>query len=200
MIYMNRITVRGSGVFPLDMLRRDPVGYETTWEGKCRPAVEGAIYAKEIGAAIEGGRIRAVPYDPLLKVHTVWDLGFNDSMSIICVQQVASELRIVRYIEDSYRTLADYVAAGDAQARERARPRAECDRVERAEAPLRVRRQDPVEVALPAERAVHQLGGERGVARRERALGERGSGENERRQQRGGQQNRQARAQREHSG
>jgi phage terminase large subunit len=94
----------------LDMLRRDPVGYETTWEGKCRPAVEGAIYAKEIAATVEGGRVRAVPYDPLLKVHTVWDLGFNDSMAIICVQQVASELRVIRYIEDSHRTLADYVA------------------------------------------------------------------------------------------
>jgi phage terminase large subunit len=94
----------------VDMLRRDPEGYQTTWEGKCRPAVEGAIYAKEISATVEGGRIRAVPYDPLLKVHTVWDLGFNDSMAIICVQQVASELRIIRYIEDSHRTLADYVA------------------------------------------------------------------------------------------
>ena len=90
-------------------LDRDPVGYLTTWEGKCRPAVEGAIYANEIEATQREGRIRAVPYDPQLKVHTVWDLGWNDSMSIICVQRVASEVRVIDYIEDSHRTIDSYV-------------------------------------------------------------------------------------------
>ena len=90
-------------------LDRDPIGYLTTWEGKCRPAVEGAIYANEIEATQREGRIRAVPYDPQLKVHTVWDLGWNDSMSIICVQRVASEVRVVDYIEDSHRTVDSYV-------------------------------------------------------------------------------------------
>ena len=90
-------------------LDRDPVGYLTTWEGKCRPAVEGAIYANEIESTQREGRIRAVPYDPQLKVHTVWDLGWNDSMSIICVQRVASEVRVIDYIEDSHRTIDSYV-------------------------------------------------------------------------------------------
>jgi phage terminase large subunit len=90
-------------------LDRDPVGYLTTWEGKCRPAVEGAIYANEIEALQREGRVRAVPYDPSLKVHTVWDLGWNDSMSIICVQKVASEIRVIDYIEDSHRTIDSYV-------------------------------------------------------------------------------------------
>ena len=90
-------------------LDRDPIGYLTTWEGKCRPAVEGAIYANEIEATQREGRIRAVPYDPQLKVHTVWDLGWNDSMSIICVQRVTSEVRVIDYIEDSHRTIDSYV-------------------------------------------------------------------------------------------
>lgn len=90
------------------MLARDPVGYKTTWEGQCRPAVEGAIYANEIGAVVESGRIRNVPYDPMLKVHTVWDLGWNDSTSIICVQRAGAEVRIIDYIEGDHRTLADY--------------------------------------------------------------------------------------------
>lgn len=93
-----------------DWLKRDPTGYETVWEGKCRPAVEGAIYAHEIDQLQREGRIRAVPYDPMLKVHTVWDLGWNDSMSIILVQRVASEVRVIDYIEDSHRTLDSYVA------------------------------------------------------------------------------------------
>jgi len=93
----------------IDWLKRDPVGYETVWNGRCRPAVEGAIYAQEIDAVFRESRIRNVPYDPMLKVHTVWDLGWNDSMSVICVQRSASEIRIIDYIEDSHRTLDSYV-------------------------------------------------------------------------------------------
>jgi phage terminase large subunit len=90
--------------------KRDPIGYETVWEGKCRPAVEGAIYAREIDALQRDGRLRNVPYDPMLKVHTVWDLGWNDAMSIVFVQRQASEVRVIDYIEDSHRTLDSYVA------------------------------------------------------------------------------------------
>lgn len=85
-----------------------PDDYNHVWGGQCLPAVTGAIYFDEISAAEREGRIRDVPMDPLLKTHAVWDLGWNDSMSIILVQRSASELRIVDYIEDSHRTLADY--------------------------------------------------------------------------------------------
>jgi phage terminase large subunit len=88
---------------------RDPEGYETVWEGKCRPAVEGAIYRREIEHMTRDKRFRPVPYDPLLKVHTVWDLGWNDLSSIIMVQRVGGELRIIDFFEDSHRTLPDYI-------------------------------------------------------------------------------------------
>ena len=90
------------------MLKRDPVGYRTTWEGQCRPAVEGAIYAGEIEAVVSGKRIRNVPYDPMLKVHWIWDLGWNDSTAIIGAQRSGSEMALVDYIEGNHRTLADY--------------------------------------------------------------------------------------------
>jgi phage terminase large subunit len=83
--------------------------YQNVWEGKCLPAVSGAIYFDEVAKAESESRIRAVPVDPLLKTHAVWDLGWNDSMSILLIQRSASELRIVDYIEDSHRTLDDYV-------------------------------------------------------------------------------------------
>lgn len=86
-----------------------PEEYKNVWEGQCLPAVTGAIYFEEVALAERESRIRAVPIDPLLKTHAVWDLGWNDSMSIVLVQRSASELRIVDYIEDSHRTLADYV-------------------------------------------------------------------------------------------
>jgi len=84
--------------------------YNTIWEGKCRTAVVGAIYADEVASAIKGGRVCNVPYDPLLKVHTIWDLGWNDSMAIILCQKVRSELRVIDYIEDDHKTLDWYVA------------------------------------------------------------------------------------------
>jgi phage terminase large subunit len=93
----------------LDWLRRDPEGYKTTWLGQCRPAVEGAIYAKEIAQAYEQNRIIPLTYDPLIKVHTIWDLGWNDSMSILLVQRTAGEVRIIDHITDSLRTLDYYV-------------------------------------------------------------------------------------------
>lgn len=92
------------------LMERDPEAYQNVWEGRCRPAVEGAIFYREIEAAQAAGRIRPVPADPLLQVHTVWDLGFNDKMSILLVQRLGSEIRVLEYIEDSHRTLADYVA------------------------------------------------------------------------------------------
>lgn len=90
------------------MLKRDPMGYKTTWDGQCRPAVEGAIYANEIATLVEQKRIRNVPYDPMLKVHWIWDLGWNDQTCIIGAQRSGSEIAIPDYIEGDHRTLADY--------------------------------------------------------------------------------------------
>ena len=94
----------------LNWLKRDPEGYKTVWDGECRPAVEGAIYVNEITKLHLERRLGNAPYDPLLKVHTVWDLGWNDSMSIMMVQRSGSgEVRIIDYIEDSHRTLDSYI-------------------------------------------------------------------------------------------
>lgn len=94
----------------LDTLRRDPKGYAQIWEGKCLPAVAGAIYYDEVASAEESKRIRDVPYDPMLKVQVVFDLGWNDAMAISLVQKQSSELRIIEYIEDSHKTLDHYSA------------------------------------------------------------------------------------------
>ena len=87
-----------------------PDDYANVWLGECRAAVEGAIYAREVGDAQQNGRFCNVPYDPMLKVHVVCDLGFNDAMAIILVQRNASELRVIEYIEDTHRTLDSYSA------------------------------------------------------------------------------------------
>ena len=84
--------------------------YANIWEGDCKAAVDGAIYANEIREAQEEGHITNVPYDPMLKVHVVMDLGWNDSMSVILCQKGVSDLRIIGYIEDDHRTLDSYSA------------------------------------------------------------------------------------------
>ncbi len=88
----------------------DPETAKNVWGGECRPTVDGAIYGREVIQAIEDKRVRPVPYDPLLRVHTVWDLGWNDQMSIILAQRLGSEVRIIDFIEDSHKTLSEYVA------------------------------------------------------------------------------------------
>ena len=82
--------------------------YAHIWEGKCMPAVDGAIYFDEVSKAQDEGRITRVSPDKLLRTHAVFDLGWNDAMSIIMVQRSTSELRIVDYIEDSHKKLSDY--------------------------------------------------------------------------------------------
>jgi phage terminase large subunit len=93
--------------------RTDPESYEHIWEGKPRRVAEGAIYRHEIDALFADNRVRDVPYDPLMPVHTVWDLGWNDSMVILFVQRGPMDVRIIDHIEESNRTLDWYVAALD---------------------------------------------------------------------------------------
>jgi phage terminase large subunit len=91
-------------------LRRDPASYPNIWEGQPKRVADGAIYRYELTKVYDEKRVRPVAYDPLLKVHTVWDLGYADSMAIGMWQRQGSEVRCIRYIEDSYRTLDYYVA------------------------------------------------------------------------------------------
>ncbi|APW37645.1 terminase [Rhodoferax koreense] len=93
-----------------DTLRRDPDSYANIWGGVPKRVSEGAIYRYEVEKLFEDNRLRPVPYDPLLKVHTVWDLGWNDAMTIGFWQRSGAEVRCIDYIEDSHHTLDWYVA------------------------------------------------------------------------------------------
>lgn len=90
--------------------KANPEDYENIWLGKCKSAVEGAIFASEVEELNRTGRITRVPYDPKLKTHAVFDLGWNDAMTVSFVQRLRSELRVIDYIEDSHRTLDSYAA------------------------------------------------------------------------------------------
>lgn len=91
-----------------DMQANAPDDYAHIYGGQCRPAIEGAIYFREVSLLRSSNRLCNVPYDPMLKVHVVCDLGFNDLMSLLLVQRLGSEIRIIRYIEDQFRFIPSY--------------------------------------------------------------------------------------------
>lgn len=82
----------------------EPDDYDNIWEGAPKTVVAGAIFAREILAMIVEQRIRPTPYDPRLPVHRIWDLGWNDAMSILMVQKTTPTIvSIINYREDSGR-------------------------------------------------------------------------------------------------
>jgi phage terminase large subunit len=88
--------------------------YENIWEGRPRTVVAGAIYAREVVDMITTQRFRPIPYDPRLPVHRIWDLGWNDLMTVIMVQKPhPSALNVINYIEDSQITYVELLAAMD---------------------------------------------------------------------------------------
>jgi phage terminase large subunit len=79
-----------------------PDEYAQEFECSFEAAVKGAIYAREMEQAREGGRIRAVPYDSAMPVDTDWDLGIGDAMAIWFSQSTRSgEVRLIDYYEAS---------------------------------------------------------------------------------------------------
>jgi phage terminase large subunit len=88
---------------------RDLEAYNQVWEGLCRKSVDGAIFGRELQQAELDGRITRVPYDATKPVHAIFDLGWADSTSIWFLQFVGMETRLIRYIEDSQRTMNHYL-------------------------------------------------------------------------------------------
>ena len=80
-------------------LKNYPKDYPNKWEGECKPAVEGAIFFDELQAMRREKRIRNVPYDPMLLVHVVLDLGWGGAMTVSLVQKMTSEIRVIWYKE-----------------------------------------------------------------------------------------------------
>lgn len=72
--------------------------YPSTLDECFAVSTEGAYYAHEMNQVYLQNRIMQLPVVDDVPVDTWWDLGYNDSMSIIFVQTVGPQIRIV----DSY--------------------------------------------------------------------------------------------------
>lgn len=82
--------------------------YRQEYECDFYAPVIGAIYADELNVARDEGRITQVPHDPVMQVHTVWDLGMDDLTAILFFQQANGQIRLIDYHESSGEGLPYY--------------------------------------------------------------------------------------------
>lgn len=73
--------------------------FNQEWYCSFEASIKGAYYSRELAEARKDGRIKLVPYDPGLMVHTVWDLGKGPKMSVGFFQRIGHEPRLVDYLE-----------------------------------------------------------------------------------------------------
>lgn len=82
--------------------------YPSTPDEAFEATIDGAYYAEIIKKLRLTGRITRVPYDPLLPVHTFWDLGVNDTTDVIFFQARGMERRIIDFYENNGEGMAHY--------------------------------------------------------------------------------------------
>ena len=84
-----------------ELRRKDYDAYLTVWEGKTRKALQGAIYAKELGIAIEDGRVNPnIKYDRSKGVIVSFDLGKSDMCSLWFMQQIGMNHHAIDFYEN----------------------------------------------------------------------------------------------------
>src|SRR3990167_1308674 len=72
-------------------------------------AIQGAIYWKEVDEAKKNEQFKEVPHDPRLLVHTVWDLGKNDTNCIGFYQSNGLTVRKIDYLSGNGKGLPDWI-------------------------------------------------------------------------------------------
>jgi phage terminase large subunit len=88
----------------------DPDEYMNVWLGFNRVALEGAVYARELRAAMTEGRVMKGPiFSPERPVYTIWDLGRSDLTAIWFVQIINFQYRIVGYYHNNGYVLGHYI-------------------------------------------------------------------------------------------
>lgn len=85
-----------------------PDQYDQEMECSFEAATKGAFYADEVRIMQSEGRIRPIPIDTSIRVHTGWDIGRTDSTAIWFIQCVGRERRLVDYHESSGHIITHY--------------------------------------------------------------------------------------------
>jgi len=91
-----------------ELREKDYDAYLNVWEGRCKVALEGAIYADELREAEATNRITSVPHNPNHLVNTFWDLGYSDCTSIWFIQKVGFQWHVIDFYQMSHKKIAHY--------------------------------------------------------------------------------------------
>jgi len=87
-----------------------PEQYEQEFECSFEAALVGAYYGSLMQNALDENRITQVPYDPVLLVHTAWDIGVDDATCIWFFQVTpAGAIKLIDYHEDNNLGLDAYI-------------------------------------------------------------------------------------------
>jgi hypothetical protein len=86
-----------------------PEQFEQEYECSFEAAVVGAYYGRQMAEVEKDKRICSVPYDPMARVWTAWDLGMDDATAIWFMQGVGREIHAIDYYEATGMDLAHYV-------------------------------------------------------------------------------------------
>ena len=95
-----------------DMHER-PSQYDHIWEGAYKTEFEGAYFTDQLRDAKQQGRITFVPYDPLMAVYAVFDIGGTgakaDAAAIWMMQKVGQRTNFIDYYEARSQPLSVHV-------------------------------------------------------------------------------------------
>lgn len=121
--YISHLTVKDTKIIPdteLADARQTMTADEFEQEFMCSfdAAIKGAYYAKELTLARAGKRIRDVPHDPAILVHTWWDLGIGDSTAVLFLQNDGINWRLIDSYQASGEGLSHYVNVLQERAKE----------------------------------------------------------------------------------
>lgn len=111
--YLQILRASVTGLIPDEELQRQrrimsPNEYEQEFECSFDAAITGSVYGAQIAQADAAGRLLAEVPIADSKVHTAWDLGYDDSTAIWWFQVLRGEIRILDYYENSGKDIPHY--------------------------------------------------------------------------------------------
>lgn len=81
----------------LDMLEKDPDGYDNVWNGKCRNTLIGSYYGEQLKWLKENNRICDVPWRAEFSVSAYFDVGKSDHTAIWWLQKIGPWFNVINY-------------------------------------------------------------------------------------------------------
>lgn len=119
--FWEQLTADQTGVFTPEQLRNellelqaqhgDDFGrsiFEQEYFCSFEAAILGSIWGDLVSRADREGRIKTVPHQEGIPVHTAWDLGFTDDTACWFFQMIFGELHVIDYFEDSGKGIEFY--------------------------------------------------------------------------------------------